>query len=169
MRATCARSVTAKERRVVPQIIVGLLVDRTGLAPPDRLLGGQSGRDHHDHLRRGGLPGRPRHRGTRGGRRAPACSRRPTSKSRTTPGCGSSPGARQVRAPGDLEAHFHWAGDAPADGQLTRLHHPQARLQHRAGQEPQGRAGMGPCHPPGIVETRCGPTPRSTSPGTTRP
>ena len=25
-------------------------------------------------------------------------------------------GARQVRAPGDLEAHFHWAGDAPADG-----------------------------------------------------
>ncbi|OLO61742.1 IS1634 family transposase [Actinomyces oris] len=27
-------------------------------------------------------------------------------------------GARQVRAPGDLEAHFHWAGDAFADGQL---------------------------------------------------
>ena len=33
-------------------------------------------------------------------------------------GCGSSPGARQVRAPGDLEAHFHWEGDAPADGQV---------------------------------------------------
>jgi len=27
-------------------------------------------------------------------------------------------GARQVRAPGDLEAHFHWAGDALTDGQL---------------------------------------------------
>ena len=27
-------------------------------------------------------------------------------------------GAHQVRAPGDLEAHFHWHGDAPADGQL---------------------------------------------------
>ena len=27
-------------------------------------------------------------------------------------------GARQVRAPGDLEAHFHWHGDAPADGQV---------------------------------------------------
>ena len=26
--------------------------------------------------------------------------------------------ARQVRAPGDLEAHFHWAGDAFTDGQL---------------------------------------------------
>ncbi|EJN83563.1 transposase, IS4-like family protein [Actinomyces naeslundii str. Howell 279] len=27
-------------------------------------------------------------------------------------------GARQVRAPGDLEAHFHWEGDTPADGQV---------------------------------------------------
>ena len=27
-------------------------------------------------------------------------------------------GARQVRAPGDLESHFHWEGDAPADGQV---------------------------------------------------
>ena len=27
-------------------------------------------------------------------------------------------GARQVRAPGDLEAHFHWAGDTFTDGQL---------------------------------------------------
>ena len=27
-------------------------------------------------------------------------------------------GARQVRAPGDLQAHFHWEGDAFTDGQL---------------------------------------------------
>ena len=27
-------------------------------------------------------------------------------------------GARTTRAPGDLEAHFHWAGDALTDGQL---------------------------------------------------
>ena len=27
-------------------------------------------------------------------------------------------GARATRAPGDLEAHFHWAGDAFTDGQL---------------------------------------------------
>ena len=27
-------------------------------------------------------------------------------------------GARTTRAPRDLEAHFHWAGDVPADGQL---------------------------------------------------
>ena len=27
-------------------------------------------------------------------------------------------GARTTRAPGDLEAHFHWSGDAFTDGQL---------------------------------------------------
>ena len=27
-------------------------------------------------------------------------------------------GARTTRAPGDLEAHFRWSGDAPADGQV---------------------------------------------------
>ena len=27
-------------------------------------------------------------------------------------------GARATRAPGDLEAHFHWRGDALADGEL---------------------------------------------------
>ena len=27
-------------------------------------------------------------------------------------------GARTTRAPGDLEARFHWAGDAFTDGQL---------------------------------------------------
>ena len=27
-------------------------------------------------------------------------------------------GARTTRAPGDLEAHFHWAGDAFTDGQV---------------------------------------------------
>ena len=33
-------------------------------------------------------------------------------------GCGSSPGARTTRAPGDLEAHFRWHGDAFTDGQV---------------------------------------------------
>ena len=30
--------------------------------PENRVLGGQQGRDHHDHPHRGGIPGRPRHR-----------------------------------------------------------------------------------------------------------
>ena len=33
-------------------------------------------------------------------------------------GVGFIVGSRTTRAPGDLEAHFHWHGDAPADGQL---------------------------------------------------
>ena len=30
-------------------------------------------------------------------------------------------GARTTRAPGDLEAHFRWHGDAPADGQVIDI------------------------------------------------
>ena len=55
----------SKDRRVDPQIIVGLLVDRTGLPLRNRLPGGQQGRDHHDHPHRGGLPGRSRYRRAR--------------------------------------------------------------------------------------------------------
>ena len=33
-------------------------------------------------------------------------------------GVGFIVGARTTRAPGDLEAHFRWSGDAPADGQV---------------------------------------------------
>ena len=41
-------------------------------------------------------------------------------------------GARQVRAPGDLEAHFHWEGDAFTDGQLIDTITPKKGLQERA-------------------------------------
>jgi len=68
----------SKEHRGDPQVIVGLLVDRGGFPPENRVLGGQPGRDHHDHRRVGGLPGRSRHRRARHRLRAPACSRRPT-------------------------------------------------------------------------------------------
>ena len=50
-----------------------------------------------------------------------------------------------------------------------RHHHPQAGLAERAGQEPQGRAGVGPGHSPGLVEGGGGATPRSVRPGTIRP
>ena len=71
-------------------------------------------------------------------------------------GVGFIVGARTTRAPGDLEAHLHWHGDAPADGQVTRHHHPQKRLRHRAGQEPQGRACLRPGHPSRLVEGHLG-------------
>ena len=37
-----------------------------------------------------------------------------------------------------------------------RHHHPQKRLEHRAGQEPQGRAGVGPAHPPRLMAGHLG-------------
>ena len=77
-------------------------------------------------------------------------------------------GARTTRAPGDLEAHFHWEGDAPADGQVIDTVTPEGR-QKPAGQESQGRAGVGPRTPIQARGQRCGPTPRSARPGTVRP
>lgn len=66
-------------------------------------------------------------------------------------------GARTTRAPGDLEAHFGWAGDAFTDGQLTRHHHPQKGDQLQGtGQERQGRTRLGPGHPPRLVESDLG-------------
>ena len=41
-------------------------------------------------------------------------------------------GARQVRAPGDLEAHFHWEGDAFTDGQVIDTITPRKGLKERA-------------------------------------
>ena len=77
-------------------------------------------------------------------------------------------GARQVRAPGDLEAHFHWAGDAFTDGQLIdtitpggarRASGTSASVVSPSGTRTltRGRGG------------RCGPTPRSAPPGTLGP
>ena len=67
-------------------------------------------------------------------------------------GVGFIVGARTTRAPGDLEAQFHWAGDAFTDGQVIDTITPQEGLAERAGQESQGRAGVGPGHSPGFVE-----------------
>ena len=74
-------------------------------------------------------------------------------------------GARTTRAPGDLEAHFHWHGDAFTDGQVTRHHHPQEGLAERAGQEPQVRAGVGPAHPSRLMESGMGLLQEASGPG----
>ena len=36
-------------------------------------------------------------------------------------GVGFIVGSRTTRAPGDLEAHFHWHGDTPVDGQVIDI------------------------------------------------
>ncbi|WP_197687622.1 MULTISPECIES: hypothetical protein [unclassified Nocardioides] len=59
----------SKERRVDPQIVVGLLVDRRGFPPRDRLLRGRQGRDADDHPDRQAVRAASRHRGHGRGRR----------------------------------------------------------------------------------------------------
>ena len=46
-----------------------------------------------------------------------------------------------------------------------RHHHPQKRLEHRAGQESQGRAGMGPGDPYRLVESGMGLLQETRGPG----
>ena len=48
----------------------------------------------------------------------PACSQQPTLTALDDARLRFIVGARTTRAPGDLEAHFHWHGDAFTDGQL---------------------------------------------------
>ncbi|VTX88731.1 Uncharacterised protein [Actinomyces naeslundii] len=42
-------------------------------------------------------------------------------------GVGFIVGSRTTRAPGDLEAHFHWHGDTPVDGQVIDIVTPSRR------------------------------------------
>ena len=50
-----------------------------------------------------------------------------------------------------------------------RHHHSQAGLAERAGQEPQGRAGVGPGHSPGLVEGGVGLLQEACGPGQSDP
>lgn len=76
--------------------------------------------------------------------------------------------ARQVRALGDLEAHFHWAGDAFTDGQVIDTITPKRayRSQRDVSRRHEPVWDRSPIRARG---ERYGPTPRSERPGTTRP
>ena len=145
----------SKERRVDPQVIVGLLVDRAGF--PLRIGCWEGNRAETTTIVgvveqfRQAAKVEPLVVVADAGMLSAA-----NLNALDEAGVGFIVGSRTTRAPGDLEAHFHWHGDAPADGQVTRHHHPQKRLEHRAGQEPQGRACLGPGHPSRLVEGHLG-------------
>ena len=140
----------SKERRVDPQVIVGLLVDRAGfplqigcwegdkaetttIIPVVEAFQAAHGIEElaRRRRRRHALSGQPQGPG-----RGPAAvhRRRPSGPRPRRPGGPLPLGRRRLHR---RAAHRH--------------HHPQERLQERAGQEPQGRAGVGPGHPPGFV------------------
>ena len=77
-------------------------------------------------------------------------------------------GARQVRAPGDLEVHFLWAGDAFTDGQLIVTITPRGA----PGLSATSASVMSRCGTRTPIRVRgeqCGPTPSAARPVTTSP
>ena len=107
----------SKDRRVAPQVIVGLLVDRRGF--PLRIGCWEGNRAETTTI----IPVVEAFQAAHGIEElvivADAGMLSATSlKSLHEARLRFIVGARTTRAPGDLEAHFHWSGDAFTDGQL---------------------------------------------------
>lgn len=109
----------SKERRVDPQIVVGLLVDRTGFPLEVSCFEGNTAetttivgiieayRARHD------LAGVPMVIAADAGMLSWT-----NLKALDEAGCSFIVGSRMAKAPGDLVSHFHWHGNAFADGQI---------------------------------------------------
>lgn len=109
----------SKERRVDPQIVVGLLVDRTGFPLEIGCYEGNTAETTtivaivSSFLERHGLDGTPL---------VVAADAGMLSASNLAAldelGLSFIVGSRATKAPGDLESHFHWHGDVFTDGQI---------------------------------------------------
>ena len=138
----------SKERRVDPQVVVGLLVDRGGFPLEVGCFEGnkaetltllpviQAFQDRHAIER------------TWSSSPTPGCSRRATSELDEA-GLRFIVGSRVTKAPIDLASHFRWHGDAFTDGQVIDTITPRRGGRPRRERHPS-------CGP-----SRCG-TPRST-------
>jgi hypothetical protein len=109
----------SKERRVDPQIVVGLLVDRTGFPLEIGCFEGNTGETTTivpivtSFLERHGLTGTPLVVAADAGMLSGA-----NLKALDELGLSFIVGSRVTKAPGDLESHFHWNGDVFTDGQV---------------------------------------------------
>jgi hypothetical protein len=109
----------SKERRIDPQIVVGLLVDRTGFPLEVSCFEGSTAetttivevidsyRQRHD------LSGVSMVIAADAGMLSWT-----NLKALDEAGCAFIVGSRMTKAPGDLDSHFHWHGNAFADGQI---------------------------------------------------
>ena len=110
----------SKERRVDPQIVVGLLVDRTGFPLEISCHEGNTAETTTivpiitSFLERHNLAGTPVVVAADAGMLSAA-----NLKALNELGCSFIVGSRTTKAPGDLESHFHWNGDAFTDGQIV--------------------------------------------------
>lgn len=118
----------SKERRIDPQIVVGLLVDRTGFPLEVSCFEGSTAetttvvqvieayRARHD------LAGVPTVIAADAGMLSWT-----NLKALDEAGCSFIVGSRMTKAPGDLDSHFHWHGNAFADRQIIDTLTPRRR------------------------------------------
>ena len=110
----------SKERRVDPQIVVGLLVDRTGFPLEISCHEGNTAETTTivpiitSFVQRHSLEGTPVVVAADAGMLSAA-----NLKALDELGCSFIVGSRTTKAPGDLESHFHWNGDVFTDGQIV--------------------------------------------------
>ncbi|ORV76757.1 IS1634 family transposase [Mycobacterium gastri] len=109
----------SKERRVDPQIVVGLLVDRTGFPLEISCHQGNTAETTTivpiitGFVQRHGLAGTPVVVAADAAMLSAA-----NLKALDELDCSFIVGSRTTKAPGDLESHFHWNGDVFTDGQI---------------------------------------------------
>jgi hypothetical protein len=109
----------SKERRVDPQIVVGLLVDRTGFPLEIGCYEGNTAETTTivpivtGFLERNGLGGTPMVVAADAGMLSAS-----NLKALDELECSFIVGSRATKAPADLESHFHWYGDVFTDGQI---------------------------------------------------
>lgn len=109
----------SKERRVDPQIVVGLLVDRTGFPLEIGCYEGNTAETTTivpiitSFMRRHDLTGTPLVVAADAGMLSAA-----NLNALDDLGLSFIIGSRTTKAPGDLESHFHWNGDVFTDGQV---------------------------------------------------
>ena len=109
----------SKERRVDPQIVVGLLVDRTGFPLEIGCYEGNTAETTTivpivtSFIERHGLNGASMVVAADAGMLSAS-----NLKALDELGLSFIVGSRMTKAPGDLESHFHWNGDVFTDGQI---------------------------------------------------
>ena len=109
----------SKERRVDPQIVVGLLVDRTGFPLEIGCYEGNTAETTTivpivtSFIERHGLNGASMVVAADAGMLSAS-----NLKALDALGLSFIVGSRMTKAPGDLESHFHWNGDVFTDGQV---------------------------------------------------
>ena len=158
----------SKERRVDPQVVVGLLVDRHGFPLEIGCFEGNKAEKHTI------LPVIRQFQARHGIEAMVVVADAGMLSAANLDdldeaGLGFIVGSRVTKAPVDLESHFRWHGDAFSDGQVIDTLTPKTGQEQGQRPRPAGRARLGPGRTTRSPGGRSGRSPRSGSRGTTGP